>query len=69
LRIVGVCPNEDVEAFRRAGVAMKRDRVSAQDHELGARVVQLDEKITKVFGQLDHVSRPGTKRHTICERV
>jgi hypothetical protein len=50
-------------------MAVKRDRVAAQDHECRAGVVQLDQQVAKVLRKLDHVRRPGTQRQGISWRA
>ena len=47
---------------------MKRDGVTAYQHELDAIVSELDEQIAKVLGQLDHFARRGAKDTGICSR-
>lgn len=47
---------------------MEGDGVAAEHHELGLRVVPLDEEIAEVLGQ-DHIRRPGTNRQGTLSRV
>lgn len=61
--------NEDVQILRGPWMAVVRDRVPAEHHELGAGVVKLDEEIAKVLGQVDQAGRQGTNRQGMRSRV
>lgn len=60
---------EHVQILRGARVAVKCHSVPAENDERRSRVVQLDEEVPKVLGNVDHVRRPGTARHGISRRV
>lgn len=47
---------------------MERDGVAADHRERRACVVELDQHIAEVFGELDHDPRRGAKRTGISER-
>lgn len=50
-------------------MAVVRDRVTAEHHELRAGVVKLDEQIAEVLGEVDQSDHPGTNRHGMRSRV
>jgi hypothetical protein len=50
-------------------MAMKSHGVSPKDHELGACIVQLDQQVTKIVGQLDHSGCPRANRMGMVGRV
>lgn len=67
MRVLRGRAHQDVEILRRARVAVERDRVTTEHDELRVRVRELDEHVSKVFGQLDHYCL-GTKRIGARER-
>ena len=64
-RVCSVRAYEHVQIFGGAGMAVKRHGVTSHHHEVGTRVMELDEEISKVLRELDHVGRPGTERQGI----
>jgi hypothetical protein len=64
-RVRALGANENVEDLRRAGMAMVRDRVAAENDELSTGVVQLDEQVAEVVRELYYGWRRGTNREGI----
>ena len=50
-------------------MAVERDSVPAQHHELCARLGQCEKKVAKVVREFDHPVRRGTNLQGICARV
>ena len=48
---------------------MKGHCVSAEHHERCACVMQSEQQISKIFGELDQVARLGTNLHGMVARV
>jgi len=67
--ICAIGSDQHVQVLGRARVPVEGDYVSTQHDERSARVTQGEQQISKIFGKLGQVARPGTNLIGMLARV
>jgi hypothetical protein len=49
-------------------MAVERDGVTSNHHELSTGIAELDEHVPEIVRKLDHLRCPGTKRYGVSAR-